>query len=94
MNSNLPNTAYVKMIDCWLIFSLLKPFVDIIVQTFRHNLRENHQVAPVTKGKAWSKNPSNGKIDFGQMFVRVIYPVFFIVFIIIFWLVGLIYYYN
>ena len=41
MNSNLPNTAYVKMIDCWLIFSLLKPFVDIIVQTYIETLREN-----------------------------------------------------
>ena len=88
MSTNLPNTAYVKMIDCWLIFSLLKPFVDILVQTFIHTLRE----APVSQAQAWSKNQINWKIDFCLIFVRVVYPVFFLVFIIIFWLVGLIYY--
>ena len=41
INDSLPPTAYVKMIDCWLIFNLLKPFVDIIVQTYIESLREN-----------------------------------------------------
>ena len=82
MSTNLPNTAYIKMIDCWLIFSLFKPFVDTLVQTFIHTLRE----AP------GNQNQSNRKIDFCQIFVRVVYPVFFLVFILIFWLVGLIYY--
>ena len=34
VSENLPTTAYVKMIDLWLIFILLKPFVDIILQTY------------------------------------------------------------
>ena len=88
MSTNLPNTAYIKMIDCWLIFSLLKPFVDTLVQTYMHTLRE----APVTKTQAWRKNQKNRKIDFWQNFVRVVYPIFFLVVILIFWLVGLIYY--
>ena len=29
------------MIDCWLIFNLLKPFIDIIVQTYIETLRDN-----------------------------------------------------
>ena len=92
MSTNLPPTAYIKMIDCWLIFSLLKPFVDIIVQTYIHTLRDNVQVALVTKAQAWSKDQSNWKIDYCQTFVRVVYPIFFLVFILIFWLIGLIYY--
>ena len=28
------------MIDVWLIFNLLKPFIDIIVQTYIESLRE------------------------------------------------------
>ena len=84
----LPHTAYIKMIDCWLIFSLFKPFVDTLVQTYIHTLRE----APVPKTQAWSKNQSNRKIDFCHTFVRVVYPVFFLAFVVIFWLVGLIYY--
>ena len=96
MSTNLAQTAYVKMIDCWLIFSLLKPFLDIIVQTYLQTLREeNLRVAPGSKVKAWSsKTQSNWKIDFCQKFVVVVYPVFFLVFILVFWLVGLAYYYN
>ena len=30
----LPRTAYVKMIDIWLIFNLLIPFVEIILVSF------------------------------------------------------------
>ena len=41
ISTNLPPTAYIKMIDIWLLFSLLKPFVDIIVQTYIETLREN-----------------------------------------------------
>ena len=41
ISTNLPPTAYIKMIDTWLLFSLLKPFVDIIVQTYIETLREN-----------------------------------------------------
>ena len=92
MSTNLPPTAYIKMIDCWLIFSLIKPFVDILVQTYIHTLRDNVQVALVTKAQAWSKDQSNWKIDYCQTFVRVVYPIFFLVFILIFWLIGLIYY--
>ena len=90
VNTNLANTAYIKMLDCWLIFSLLKPFVDIIVQTYIHTLRQEYQETPVTE--AWSKNQRNWKIVFWQTFVRVVYPVFFLIFIVIFWLVGLVYY--
>jgi len=94
VSTNLPNTAYVKKIDYWLIFSLLKPFVDIIVQTYIHTLTEKYQEAAVTKGQAWSLKESScyWKIDFCQYFVKVVYPVFFLVFVLIFWLVGLIHF--
>ena len=41
ISTNLPPTAYIKMIDFWLIFNLLKPFIDIIVQTYIETLRDN-----------------------------------------------------
>ena len=40
VSNNLPKTAYIKMIDIWLIFNLLKPFVDILVQTYIETLRQ------------------------------------------------------
>ena len=41
ISTNLPPTAYIKMIDFWLIFNLLKPFIDIIVQTYIETLRDS-----------------------------------------------------
>ncbi len=43
ISNNLPKTAYVKMIDAWLIFNLMKPFVDIIIQTYMETLRTEHE---------------------------------------------------
>ena len=44
ISTNLPPTAYIKMIDVWLLFNLLKPFIDIIVNTYIENLRDQSDV--------------------------------------------------
>ena len=44
VSNNLPKTAYIKMIDVWLIFNLLKPFVDIIIQTYIESLRVAEEI--------------------------------------------------
>ena len=88
MSTNLPPTAYVKMVDGWLIISLLKPFVDILVQTYRQTLVEDSH-----KRQVWTKKQMRRITDkICQIFLRVVYPVFFLVFILLFWLVGLIHY--
>ena len=44
VSQNLPKTAYIEMIDSWLIFNLLKPFVDIIIQTYIESLRVAEEI--------------------------------------------------
>ena len=39
ISTNLPSTAYLKMMDIWLLFGLFKPFIDIILQTYIETLR-------------------------------------------------------
>ena len=97
VNSNLPHTAYIKMIDCWLIFSLLKPFVDIIVQTYIQTLgplgtEGDSQVWRRTKKNRNTAGDKQYRRRICLKFVRVVYPVFFIVFVLVFWLVGLSHY--
>ena len=37
----LPPTAYVKMVDVWLIFSQSIPFFEVCLQTFIDSMRED-----------------------------------------------------
>ena len=39
VSNSLPPTAYVKLIDVWLIFSQLIPFVSVLLHTFMDNMR-------------------------------------------------------
>ena len=36
---NLPQTSYVKMIDVWFIFSMMIPFIEVLLQTYIEHLR-------------------------------------------------------
>ena len=40
VNESLPATSYIKMIDAWLIFNLLIPFILIMIHTYMDTLRE------------------------------------------------------
>ena len=92
MSTNLPPTAYIKMIDCWLIFSLIKPFVDIILQTYIQTLTEDSMQEGTENTQAWTSGKKDRRIKFCKALVRVIYPTFFFIFVCLFWLVGLIHY--
>ena len=74
MSTNLPPTAYVKMVDGWLMISLLKPFVDILVQTYRQTITEDAG-EEIPARKVWTKNRKIGR-KMCQTFLRVIYPIF------------------
>merc|ERR1712142_774482 len=39
VNQSLPATSYIKMIDIWLIFNLIVPFVYMIIHTYMDTLR-------------------------------------------------------
>ena len=123
ISTRLPPTAYIKMIDVWLLFNLLKPFIDIIVNTYIENLRDakKPQKAEATLdnslrvSSAWQKvglaplaptykinkggyvepqKNNQDTIDKCKYFLRTIYPVFYLVFLFLFWVIGLTVYYN
>ena len=41
VSNNLPKTAYIKMINIWLLLNLIKPFVDILVTTYMDSLKSD-----------------------------------------------------
>ena len=42
VSNNLPTTSYVKMIDIWLLSSLMLPFVQVILHTYMDSLRYDY----------------------------------------------------
>ena len=40
VSGKLPPTAYVKMVDIWLIFSQMVPFTEVLLHTFMDCMRE------------------------------------------------------
>ena len=60
VSNNLPKTAYVKMIDIWLLFNLFKPFVDILLQTYIETLRTEDKSRDINHhGKTISVGPQD-----------------------------------
>ena len=35
VNHTLPKTSSIKMVDYWLVFNLLVPFVEVLLQTYQ-----------------------------------------------------------
>ena len=82
-------TAYIKMIDVWMIFTMLYPFCVVTLYSVLEFLKMKDQDIPVpvkNENKKWkvSKvvNLINFLLDFGL-------PVIVIIFIIIFWILGI-----
>lgn len=43
VSNSLPKTAYIKMIDLWLLFCLLIPFLEVIIHTYIDSLRQEEE---------------------------------------------------
>ena len=64
VSENLPKTAYIKMIDIWLLFNLIKPFNDILVTTYMDHLKVDDEREINHHGVARSVgNEDNGDLD-------------------------------
>ena len=43
VSSSLPKTSYIKMVDYWLIFTLLLPFVEVLLHTYMESLNDDEE---------------------------------------------------
>ena len=70
ISAKLPETAYIKMIDLWLILSLLKPFLDIIIQTYIERLRAEEEDSEISQkeGLGMMEIPSITQSRHGKQF--------------------------
>merc|ERR1712013_825658 len=58
VSGSLPKTSYIKMVDIWLIFNLVVPFVEVLLQTYIEYLRGKVvTVSEVGEGQAVGITP-------------------------------------
>ena len=43
VSNNLPKTSYMKMMDVWLLFNLLYPFIVVLLHTYMDSLRNDEE---------------------------------------------------
>ena len=109
VSSKLPATAYMKLIDVWLLFGLLLPFVIILLLILIEHLpAAQNPVAPVkitsaaTVKKVLVEGNPEQKTAKGfflrkndvTKFARYILPLFEIVFVSLYAAIALVVYYN
>ena len=41
VSNNLPKTSYMKMVDVWLLFNLILPFIVVLIHTKKDTLRND-----------------------------------------------------
>ena len=65
----MPDTSYLKMIDIWLFFNLLVPFVLIIIHTFMETLRLKF-LENLFFGRRKKENPIRNREEEEQLELR------------------------
>ena len=80
-------TAYIKMIDIWMIFAMIYPFCVVTLYSMLEFLKGQDQNVPVAmkiEKKTWKiKEVVNFLLDTGL-------PAIVLIFIIFFWTLGII----
>ena len=69
VSNNLPKTSYMKMVDVWLLFNLLYPFIVVLMHTYIDTLRSDGDREINHHGKAISINGHDG--DNGDKTIKV-----------------------
>ena len=72
VSNNLPKTSYMKMIDVWLLFNLLYPFIVVLLHTYMDTLR-NHEEREINHhGRTITVDENNGVSEQGLK-IKVFY---------------------
>ena len=59
VSNSLPKTSYMKMVDAWLLFNLLYPFIVVLLHTYMDTLRNDDDREINHHGKTITINDGN-----------------------------------
>ena len=105
VSSKLPTTAYMKLIDVWLLFGLLLPFIIILLLILMEHLPDDSVNINVTTAAVVRKVAAEGTLELAgktghhgfsrsqiTKFARYILPVIEIAFVSLYALIALVIY--
>ena len=72
VSNNLPKTSYMKMIDVWLLFNLLYPFIVVLLHTYMDTMRNEEEREINHHGRTITVDESNGVSEQGLK-IKVFY---------------------
>ena len=79
------------MIDIWLLFNLLLPFIVVLIHTRMDTLRmDAEEEDKVSNKDIQLKKSRDKKLIFWTKISLVYNPIMFLSFVVVYWLVGLI----
>ena len=77
VSNNLPKTSYMKMVDVWLLFNLLYPFIVVLIHTYMDTLRNDEEREINHHGKTIQVH-EEGQTEEGLYSVIKVWSVLFI----------------
>ena len=99
LSESLPVTSYIKMINIWMLFTMIIPFLEVVLHTthevFKNkrtsNIVPETSVLNVKSGKEEKKEEEAKimKIKLSKVMGNLMLPICSLVFTIIFWALGL-----
>ena len=72
VSNSLPKTSYMKMVDAWLLFNLLYPFIVVLIHTYMDSLRDDEDREINHHGKTVSINGEPEENEQGGISIKVI----------------------
>ena len=73
VSNNLPKTSYMKMVDVWLLFNLLYPFIVVLIHTYMDTLRNDEDREINHHGKTIQVNDENGDKTESNSVLKVVF---------------------
>ena len=94
ISNTLPQTAYLKLIDLWLLFSLILPLIIFIIHMI-WEMEKTKRESKANVGTAWTKGASTTIFTLGlnsRRMVQIIVPLVSALFIAVYWIYACIIY--
>ena len=66
VSNSLPKTSYMKIVDAWLLFNLLYPFIVVLIHTYMDTLRNDEEREINHHGKTITISESDSEENSGK----------------------------